>query len=119
MAQDSRAVRRKRRIRRNLSQSRKTVATLQSAYLRTHSTLLMVLMAAGSITVDRATMQRVLDTLPTLSWQSQPEGDGSFTLSLVTPPNASQGDATVSVPTLSVRRLPDDEADQQTGAEVI
>ncbi len=130
MAKSSRNVRRKARVRHNLSNYRKMFKGLQQAYLRSHSSLLMVLAQNGPVTVTQGTMQNVLQELQTMNWQSGPTavpGEIRFQL-------AAQSElddpTTVKAPSLTIRRIPDDEPDaidaavdaaiaQTTGDEVV
>ncbi len=104
MAQDSRSVRRKRRVRKNLSESRRMVKALQQAYLRSHSSLLMVLAQRGPITVTQGTMTQVIQQLQTLNWQSQSgENPGEVVFSIA--PDETQD----QTPALTVKRIVEDD----------
>lgn len=110
MAKDSRSVRRKRRVRQNVSTYRKMFKGLQQAYLRSHSSLLMVLAQNGPVTVTQGTMQNVLQDLQTLNWQSVPNGDTKdIVFSLAEQPPLDDP-TIVKVPSVTIRRIPDEDA---------
>lgn len=127
MARDSRNVRRKRRVKANLTSVRKQARTLNAAYWQAHSTLLMILQQrGGQVTVTQGTMQQVLGNLRELTWKSapNPDAEGEIVITLV--------DNTVKPDTgVTITRLPDEDdapvedavvdalIEQATGAEVI
>lgn len=79
--------------------------TLQQAYLRSHSSLLMVLAQRGPITVTSGTMQQVIAELQTLNWQSvSGETPGEIVFSIVDTKAAEE-----TAPALTVKRIPDED----------
>ncbi len=80
MAQDSRSIRRKRRIRRNVSTLARrlgtqhtTIEQLQSELGRAQMTLLMVLaQKGGEVTISKGTLDQVTAGIQTMGWQVVP-----------------------------------------------
>ena len=86
MAQDSRNLRKKRRIRRNMSLLTRSNIQLDAELGKTYTLLLAVLAQnGGEITVTKSTMQQVIEHIKELSWQtSSGANENEFVVRMVT-----------------------------------
>lgn len=105
MSQDSYAVRRKRRLKQNLSSTRRELRLHYEGRMQAHFTLLLAIKAAGGrIEVDAATIREVMAELQTLNWKSGPNPDkpGALVIEVV---GAAAAAEPASEPALTVSRV--------------